>query len=621
MKKHSKASKKSARKTPSIDDVIAPMRKMARDLREIYVESHEYREATDADFKGRDRKWYDTTTRKLNRLGYRHLGDVVNQTVANAAGLVVVLRRFISKDGTNMAAIFQFVRPNFLTGKPLDLRICDVESEFTDGSFLTSSNAESAKAASMPPQIRDTKYPTKTTIPKLIALHDAAKRKLLDEQPELRSVEIRTPDDYQAAQHRQEAIKAAFRQGIGYLDPAEVRRIAEQKMPDDPAAAAIATASADIARRQEQPGDSPAPLLLSLMTARDQGKSNEEVANLAANAMLSRLPGDVPESKRGQIADTMKNFFASAGSEDRSAGMKNLFTLMGQLQELEPKEEKERKRNDFMETLAKGKIEQEKREAAHVKERLSRGLSAKAGTGDPGPQVAIYALPLPELDYKRVKTLGDMNKAKAKRDEKALADMPLGHSRIGGLPDLPPGHSWPTFKGKKIPFVAQINLADCPKSVHSLLPKHGQLYAFSLISNEKEHWPPPTSVFVYEGETSSLVRAKRPAEDDIWPDWGNERVYEILPATTKKSGAAKKRADEEENSLGWLLGEMEDYFGTPGEIADDLFEDGGDWINLLAVQSVGSMQWSDCGHLYVLIRRSALIARDFSKTVSLACSS
>jgi uncharacterized protein YwqG len=201
--------------------------------------------------------------------------------------------------------------------------------------------------------------------------------------------------------------------------------------------------------------------------------------------------------------------------------------------------------------------------------------------------------------------------------------LPLGHSRIGGLPDLPPNQPWPTHNGKRIPFIAQINLAEFPQPADSPLPERGHLYAFTLISNEKEHWPPPTSVFLYEGETSSLKRADAPSDDEIWPDWTDERIYEVRPAASAatEGGDEEESADEQDAEIAWLFGEMSEVFGTPGELADSRLVDGDDWINLLGVNSVGSMQWSDAGELYLLIRRSALKARDFSHVIAQACSS
>ena len=104
----------------------------------------------------------------------------------------------------------------------------------------------------MPPQIKSAKYDADTPIAELLRLHDEGKAKALSESPGVALVEIRTMEEYEAAQDRQQAIKAAFRKGIGYVDPQEVRKIAERKHPDDPAIAAMATATADIARKQAQ---------------------------------------------------------------------------------------------------------------------------------------------------------------------------------------------------------------------------------------------------------------------------------------------------------------------------------------------------------------------------------
>lgn len=44
-------------------------------------------------------------------------------------------------------------------------------------------------------------------------------------------------------------------------------------------------------------------------------------------------------------------------------------------------------------------------------------------------------------------------------------------------------------------------------------------------------------------------------------------------------------------------------------------QEGGDWMNLLEVRSVGPMLWFDCGALNILIRRSDLDRRSFSRMV------
>ena len=58
-----------------------------------------------------------------------------------------------------------------------------------------------------------------------------------------------------------------------------------------------------------------------------------------------------------------------------------------------------------------------------------------------------------------------------------------------------------------------------------------------------------------------------------------------------------------------VLGQVLGHMSFPGSSPQDAVEYGGrkgkDWMNLLEIQSVGSMMWSDCGMLNVLIRRDA----------------
>ena len=237
--------------TEPIAGTLAAGERMVAQNKAIYAEHYDYRPATDADFV--DRAWYDAATQELAGLGFVALGDVVNASFEEASGVVVVLRRFLSADRTTMAALYQYVARN------KDLRVCDMESELSNGTFVTSSTAESAAAITMPPQIRDKKHPATTPLPELFRLHEESKAAALQDMADASFLQFNNMDDYNASQTRQQVIKAAFRKGIGYIDPEEVRRIAEQKFPGDAATAAIATVSADIARRQERAKNEPEP--------------------------------------------------------------------------------------------------------------------------------------------------------------------------------------------------------------------------------------------------------------------------------------------------------------------------------------------------------------------------
>ncbi len=57
--------------------------------------------------------------------------------------------------------------------------------------------------------------------------------------------------------------------------------------------------------------------------------------------------------------------------------------------------------------------------------------------------------------------------------------LPVGASKLGGLPDLPPGVAWPAWKGLPQSFIAQIHLADVrPYDAQKILPQSGMLWFF-----------------------------------------------------------------------------------------------------------------------------------------------
>ena len=57
--------------------------------------------------------------------------------------------------------------------------------------------------------------------------------------------------------------------------------------------------------------------------------------------------------------------------------------------------------------------------------------------------------------------------------------LPVGVSRLGGLPDLPVNTAWPTWQGQLQSFIAQINLSELPPfRDRNLLPGSGLLFFF-----------------------------------------------------------------------------------------------------------------------------------------------
>jgi hypothetical protein len=87
------------------------------------------------------------------------------------------------------------------------------------------------------------------------------------------------------------------------------------------------------------------------------------------------------------------------------------------------------------------------------------------------------------------------------------AKLPLGGTKIGGLPELPPGAKWPTQSGVPLAFVAQLRLEDVKKLGEKRLPEKGLLSFF--IDDEAEDYPGKVLV-VHTKDPKKLERLEPP---------------------------------------------------------------------------------------------------------------
>lgn len=193
----------------------------------MYSTIHEFRPATEEDFEAVNREYYESTTAQLTARGFRHLGDVVDETIEEQGQTSPPIRVLSSADGSTGVAIYHvalpIVTPKF-QGK--ELRIADVTTEFTDGTFAITSNTKELDMMTPPPAINSSKHSLDTDVFGLLDLHERRKTALLAAKPGATGVVINTLDEALESERRQQAVKNAFRKQIDYLDAAEVRDIA-----------------------------------------------------------------------------------------------------------------------------------------------------------------------------------------------------------------------------------------------------------------------------------------------------------------------------------------------------------------------------------------------------------
>ena len=240
-------------------------------------------------------------------------------------------------------------------------------------------------------------------------------------------------------------------------------------------------------------------------------------------------------------------------------------------------------------------------------------------------------------------------------------DMPVGESRLGGLPDLPEDANWPGTANAALDFLLQINLSDVSNAQPGgPLPKSGLLSFFydsencpsGSNPNEKTGW----KVLFYEGGFSNLIRAPLPkwlSNDSPLPVCSLEFArVDSLPALTSPALVALKLSEEERERYSKVLGQIRQPRGTelplhkvlghPDAIQNDMAIEcamasagldasfqpdlkhpeqrkiavtAKDWTLMLQLDSEEKLglQWADAGRLFFWIRKQDLAAFKFDQ--------
>jgi len=238
--------------------------------------------------------------------------------------------------------------------------------------------------------------------------------------------------------------------------------------------------------------------------------------------------------------------------------------------------------------------------------------------------------------------------------------LPLGASRVGGIPDLAPGMVWPRHKGAPLAFLAQFDLrAVAQVAPLSPLPRTGHLWFFYDARDYAGTGGPSNGSDVsvlHDPGDAPLVKTDPPVDlskksrfpscavileayEDI-PDLSNERWLDtLLDEDGPRSEAYLEIQSELESGahrdthklLGYAgpvqdVMELECHLASKGipyplrkkeaDRVEALEAAARDWRLLFQVESDGNakMMWGDAGRLYFWIRDEDLRAARFERT-------
>jgi uncharacterized protein YwqG len=225
----------------------------------------------------------------------------------------------------------------------------------------------------------------------------------------------------------------------------------------------------------------------------------------------------------------------------------------------------------------------------------------------------------------------------------------VGSSRIGGTPDLPAATEWPSWNGRPLAFLAQLNLAELqPYTFCDVLPEAGVLQFF--YDAEQDTWG-------FDPKDRGSFRVLfHPNGERLQPTVGG-RAFKSCHVTTSERLTLPAWESYEFEQLGLTREEWDAYvdvsidetddgtpdhrvLGNPAQIQSDmqlecqlvshglycgdgtayqsaqaqsLAPGARDWRLLLQLDSdeAADMMWGDCGCLYFWITTAALRERRF----------
>ena len=190
--------------------------RLGESVKTLSLAQFEYISVGAAKFKHLDLAFYDEGRCHLEKLGYRFLDDQENVTLRCRSGISTFIRILLSGDQITMADFYHFV-PKFASRVlgAKSAKVLDLETWFSDGSFVCTSNAEMAGKLESPPAIDALRMPALTSWDKLLETHQRRIGKYLASHPGVTAVQLKGMADVRRAQDEQQRIKAEFRKRIG----------------------------------------------------------------------------------------------------------------------------------------------------------------------------------------------------------------------------------------------------------------------------------------------------------------------------------------------------------------------------------------------------------------------
>ena len=199
---------------------------------EALCESHyEYAPVNASEFKHLDLAWYQSSQHWLETQGFAILGDEENLTFRRTSkGNRTLLRTMVGRDGTWLAYLYHFKPAGLARAVSAHgFRILELQTQFANGSFLCTSNAEAAGKLDSPPGVDALRLPHSTGLETILNAHAQRVAGFFTAHPGVAAVRLGTLEDVHRVQNVLQEIKAAYRRNVG-ITREELQRMAGSRL-------------------------------------------------------------------------------------------------------------------------------------------------------------------------------------------------------------------------------------------------------------------------------------------------------------------------------------------------------------------------------------------------------
>jgi hypothetical protein len=201
----------------------------------IYSGKMEYADASPRDFPWLDESFYSEVSQKMSEVGFRHIGDFECLTLSKQfPSMRTFIRRFIGDMGTTVGEAYHvkilglmriFVLLKII---PRNIRTIEFLSEFTDYTFLTTSNNAGFNLFSDFPGIISNQLAPSTPFDKLLSTHLEKLERVVKEN-NVKPVCFGNREDVLASGDRMQMLKSAHKKRTGYISREHFEQIAGDK--------------------------------------------------------------------------------------------------------------------------------------------------------------------------------------------------------------------------------------------------------------------------------------------------------------------------------------------------------------------------------------------------------